>query len=285
MVNMAPSFPRGKWAEYVGLWQHVDGLYDHGVFLRGCGLQYVKLSNTHSLVRCTAVGNVISAMNLLSALGYSVTVVGQDADGFPTALTATIWVPRDFQMSVMRELRMNIGAHEQGRIPGVTGWSSAVPQQGRSVAQLILEYESDRDRGRRASGLFDPVRVMIGIRTDLREFVPAAREPRMNRRHFDGFITDGGRGMFIATADGTIDHVDRPIPLRDAEPTCTAPQQPSVLEGTNALSGFGYEVDLARVRPGDVRLFAATATIVVPRWQILEQLAGGLVPRLTIDFY
>jgi hypothetical protein len=273
MVNMAPTTARGKWAEYVGLWQHVDGLYDHGVFLRGCGLQYVKLNQRHSLCRCTAVGNVISAMNLLSALGYSVTVVAQDADGFPTALTAIIWVPRDFQMNVMQD---GGGAHEQDRIPGANGWPSESPQQGRTVARLILEYESDQDRGRRASGLFDPVRVMIGIRTDLREFVQVAREPRMNRRHFDGFITDGGRGMSITTATDTREHVERPNPLRDAEPTCMAPQHPSVLEGTNALRGFGYTIDIARVRPGDARLFAATATIVVPRWQMLEQLYNDL---------
>ena len=80
--------------------------------------------------------------------------------------------------------------------------------------------------------------------------------------------------MFIATANGTIEHVDRPSPLRDAEPTCTAPQHPSVLEGTNALRGFGYTIDIARVRPGNARLFAATATIVVPRWQMLEQLSA-----------
>jgi hypothetical protein len=212
-------------------------------------------------------------MNLLSALGHSVTVVTQDFDGFPTALTAIIWVPRDFQMNVMQD---GGGAHEQDRIPGANGWGpvNRCSREERRYSSFLSTR--GQDRGRRASGLFDPVRVMIGIRTDLREFVQVAREPRMNRRHFDGFITDGGRGMFIATATYTIEHVERPNPLRDAEPTCMAPQHPSVLEGTNALRGFGYTIDIARVRPGDARLFAATATIVVPRWQMLEQLYNDL---------
>ena len=213
-------------------------------------------------------------MNLLTAWGYRVTVTASDSAHFPTSLTATINIPRDLHLRVMQS---QCAPHEQGAIPGSRGWPSQLQPtatvNGTDVARLILQYESNQDRGRRVSGLFNPMRIMVGIRTDLRPMRPQSGEPRMTRRHFDGFITNGGKGMFIASANGTqIEHRERPLPLCDAEPVLIPPQRPSALEGVNMLSGFGYTVTIATVEAGEYHPSAATATLMVPRWQVLQQL-------------
>jgi hypothetical protein len=275
MVDMSVNQNRTKWAEHAGLWQQVDGLYNQGVFVNDRGMQYVRLNHNHVLCRCSAVGNVISVMNMLSALGYQVTVTATDSAAFPTALTAIIHVSRDFQMRVMQS---GCGPHAQDTIPGSNGWPSATwprgaQRQESTVSRLIMEYESNQDRGRRASGLFDRISVMIGIHTDLRGVSQQQGVPLMNRRRLDGFITESGRGMFIAAATGDeIVHRPRPPPLCDAEPLMVAPKQPSVLEGANALRGFGYTVRIAGIVANESRPSAATATILVPRWQLLEHL-------------
>jgi hypothetical protein len=148
--------------EYEGAWQQVDGLRDGGMYYRGHGVHYMRPDTSNVLRRCTATDNIIPTMNLRAALGYQVTVTATDPAGFPTDASAMMEVPVSLAKFASRRLPVprTVG-------PGPTD-SGVAPTFGAFgvVARIVQQYESMEDRVRRSRGLFNPVTLVLGIRTN-----------------------------------------------------------------------------------------------------------------------
>jgi hypothetical protein len=276
-----------RWAT-PGRWGQIDGLQNGGLYLRARGVQFVTLHPTHFLCQRPQLRNLYIYFNYLRGFGYDITVDDSSLDaGFATRARAVIAVPRILSLAMITT--GSTAPHI--RPPTVPSDAVTVHRQRNRLAvskmsptnwlvpQLIAQYETDQDHGRRAAGLNAKVQFQLGIRAclvhedgylDEGGDVSLCNGGKMGwMRLFDGFLP--GSGMFLVNHFGEIEYASRPDTLCDDEEPVDCPVLPSILGSVNVLRALGYIVTITCRDDG--RPTRASAELMVPRWRLLEVLS------------
>jgi hypothetical protein len=148
-----------------GRWGQIDGFLNNELYLHALGVQFVALSPANLLSQRPKMHNLYLFINYLQGLGYHINVTASDHDGYPTDARASIAVPRLLSVEVVTTTI--VVPHD---IPTV----HMVPDRARStdhlspaygiIPQLISQFETIQEHGRRTAGLYSHIPFRLSIR-------------------------------------------------------------------------------------------------------------------------